>query len=65
MWWSHGGSLAFTPGLKPGALPLDYVELRNDFGQTLYDKVRKQIYGPLWAKNDADRKAIVEELQNL
>ena len=50
-------------GDDPGVLV--QVELRKDFGKALYDEVRRQVYGPMWAKNDADRAAAVEEAKTL
>ena len=41
------------------------VELRNDFGEALYDEIRRQVYGPIWAKDEADLAAAVLEARRL
>ena len=59
----HTIGFARVGGDDPGVLV--QVELRKDFGKALYDEVRRQVYGPKWAKNDADRAAAVEEAKKL
>lgn len=44
---------------------LTFVELRKDFGEALYNKIRRQIYGAQWVKDDADTQAAIEEARKL